>query len=204
MDYIGYSDSVISYNVFAYCENNAVNGFDYSGFAKNSISGTKYSYRYSANYRALYSSYRLSCSIGDVDVFADYQNGVIKVWNEQDNIDKVFENGMTKTFSYVLKLLARRINKNCLKGRTVNGISYELICHYIWYKKNIFKANTKRSDCGATSGKIGFDDNAFIFENHRAKLSAVQNLVEKGKYNSAMIKIMPTLIRLGWQKLTKK
>ena len=32
VDYIGYSDSVISYNIFAYCENNAVNGIDFTGY----------------------------------------------------------------------------------------------------------------------------------------------------------------------------
>ena len=31
VDYIGYSDSVISYNMFAYCENNAVNRIDETG-----------------------------------------------------------------------------------------------------------------------------------------------------------------------------
>ena len=37
VDYIGYSDSVISYNVFAYCENNAVNSEDYTGCISYSV-----------------------------------------------------------------------------------------------------------------------------------------------------------------------
>lgn len=146
---------------------------------------------------------RLNCSIGNVSVFADYENGVIKVWDLKSNIDQIFKTGRTKTFSYVLKELARKINKNSLKGRTVNGIAYELICHYVWYKKNMLKSHTEVTDCGATSGKVGLDSNAYIFEKDSSKLSQVENLVKKGKLDSAVMKITPTLINLGWQKLTK-
>ena len=68
----------------------------------------------------------------------------------------------------------------------------------------VLRSSTDVSHCGATSGKLGFDDNAYIFENHRSKLSTVVDLVKMGKYNSAIIKITPTLINLGWQKITKR
>ncbi len=202
VNYIGITQFEISYNPFAYCENDPVNYVDESGYAKNSISGKKYKNSYSGYYRALYYSYRLFCSIGKVSVFADYKNGVIQVWNEQDNIDEIFGTGKTKTFAYVLRKLARKINENALKKRTINGIAYELIAHYVWYKKGIYTSKSEVTDCGARSGELGFDYNAYIFEEDRSKFSDVEKLVKKGKLNSALKKLIPTLAKLGWQKIT--
>ena len=206
VNYIGLTESEISYNPFAYCENDPVNKVDASGCASNSASGYSYGYNYSAYYRALNkkSHYRIFCSIDKTSVFGDYDNGVIKVWNAQSNIGNIFK-GKTRTFAYVLFIMARRINKKSLSQRTVDGVAYELIAHYVWYKKNIVKKRTEVTDCGGNeNGQIGYDYNAYIFEKDKNKLNSVEELVKQGKLNSALAKLSSTLVKLGWQKVSSK
>ena len=205
-EYLGATETVLSYNLFAYCENDPVDYDDETGCALNSASGYSYGYNYSANYRPLYekSHYRIFCTINNISVYADYNNGVIQVWNKQSNIGNLFK-GSTKTFAYVLYTSARKINPNALAKRTINGIAYELIAHYVWYKKNIVRGKSEVTDCGGTgNAKIGYDYNAYIFEEDKSKLNSVEKLVKQGKLNSALAKLSPTLSKLGWQKVRSK
>ena len=205
-NYLDATGTVLGCNLFAYCENDPVNKVDAGGCASNSASGYSYGYNYSAYYRALNkkSHYRIFCSIDKTSVFGDYDNGVIKVWNAQSNIGNIFK-GKTTTFAYVLFIMARRINKKSLSQRTVDGVAYELIAHYVWYKKNIVKSKSKESDCGGiASGKVGYDYNAYIFEKDKSKLKSVENAVKQGDFNSALKKLAPTLAKLGWQKISSK
>ncbi len=201
-NYLNATGTVLGCNLFAYCENDAVNFVDESGYDKNSISGKKYNYKYTGSYKKNKTTYKLTFSIGDKEVAATYKNGIIKVDNSRDDVKKIFKTGRTKTFAYALRKLAREINENALKKRTVEGIAYELIAHYVWYKKGIRKSSSKVTDCGAKSGDVGYDYNAYIFEKDKSKFSKVEELVKKDELNSALVKSAPTLAKLGWQAIT--
>ena len=202
-DYLGATGTLLSYNLFAYCENDGVNNSDVFGCAPQKISGLYFNYSFSGSYRRLYnpSHYRLYCSIDTISVYADYKNGIIQVWNNQSNIGNIFKGG-TRTFAYALWRLAKKINEHSLKGRTVNGIAYELIAHYVWYKKKIMRSKSEVTDCGAKSGTTGYDYNAYIFEQDKSKLTAVEKSVTNGNMTSAFNQLSPTLAKLGWQKIT--
>ena len=201
-NYLNATGTVLGCNLFAYCENDGVNFVDENGYAKKSISGNAYNNRYSGSYKGTKPSYTLTFYIGGEKVVAFYENGIIKVRNWRTDIKKIFETGKTKTFAYALRRLARKINENALKGRTVDGIAYELIAHYVWYQKGVVTSSSAVTDCGAKSGKVGFDYNAYIFEKDTSKFSKVEEAVKKGKLNSAFNKLAPTLAKLGWQKIT--
>lgn len=203
--YLGTSKNIASYNFFAYCENDSINYTDGSGCAKNIISGSRYSSKYKANYYPLYAQghYKLTCFIDDIKVFAQYENGFIKVWNAQINIAEIFK-GRTKIFSHVLLEIVGKFASGSLGGRTIEGIAYEMICHYIWYKKRILISHTEVCDCGAVKGEIGLDKNAKIFEAHKSKLKEVEKAVKKQRLTSALLKISSTLAKLGWQKANNR
>ena len=116
---------------------------------------------------------------------------------------KASEGGVTKELAFVLIWLAQDIDKNALKGRTVDGVAFELIAHYVGYKYiPVGKESTKITDIGSVGkNNIGYDYNASVFENNSGKFSKVQNYVKQKKWIRATAIVLPILIKV---RLAKK
>ena len=70
--------------------------------------------------------------------------------------------------SYTMYKQAKAINKNFLYGRTIGGLNTELQGHWLAYVTTGIE-NARIADMGAlTSGKIGYDSNAWFWEGGNA------------------------------------
>ena len=76
--------------------------------------------------------------------------------------------GGGKLLAEAIYKVAKSINKNYLKGRTIGGINTEIQLHYIAFKLGIKKANSEVADIGASYGAPGYDKNAWFFEGANA------------------------------------
>ena len=204
-DYIILKAYDISYNAFSYCDNNPVNNSDPTGKATDSqrvVSGKYDSVKYSGSFTALSgkNSYSLETWVNSIYTTSNYKSGIIKLWNKQSNLMKVFQSKHSKTLAYALMALARKINSKALSGRTVDGMAYELLAHFVWYKMAILTTHTEVTDCGGTNKKqIGYDENAAAFEKDKKKLKMVETLVSKNLWVAAFTILIPTLPKLRKQ-----
>ncbi len=212
--FIGYDDTSLSVNAFVYCRNDPMNFVDFFGkepIPYNSICPFRDS-KYGVSFSSLiYKSvpdktskkYTIDIYITGRLITATYdlKYDLITISNEQSNISRVFEKRCTKTLAYILLEFAYRIDSGALKGRTEAGIAFELICHYVWYKKKIRLKSSKECDCGAssTSGiSKSVDYNAVVFEKNKDKLKKTEEYVSGKRFNLATIYLSDVLIKVGW------
>ena len=215
--YLGYDASPLSMNLFAYCENNPVNYVDYWGYKANNsrpnvIKGQTYGVKYVASYTSRVMTvnnkkeynYIFNLSLDNISAFAAFQGYIIKISNWQNNLTKIFQKKKTKALANVLLMLSRKIKRDSLSGRSVDGTAFELLAHYVWYKKGILKKNTTETDCGSTNPKsIDYDNNAYIFEKDKNLLTKLENYVAQNKLVLAVALLSKTLTKLGWDKVRK-
>ena len=199
-DYLGYDKSPISMNLFAYCGNNSANLVDRNGNMPVMII-------YCSNFYNLYGRASFINGEGKIDFVVDeystsakysYSTGIIVVDNAIKIVQQIIEGGMTLKFAELITYMGVNITSDTsFRGRTVKGVAFELLCHYIWYKKGILKSHTKLCDIGGT-GRYDrdFDSNAVIFERNRNKFSEIQGYVKNKNLKKANIKIYGILLNV--------
>ena len=116
------------------------------------------------------------------------KNGVVKFSFEKNTCWSVLWRGGGKLLAEAIYKVAKSINKNYLKGRSIGGVNTEIQLHYIAFKLGIKKSSSKAADIGASYGNTGYDSNSWFFEGgNAAKIIA--------KFNISKIWAMASLVR---------
>lgn len=177
------SGTPLSTNMFAYCENDPINYIDPYGYA---------SYKNSYTYTKSSKTYNITTKINIMWTNLTYKytikNGVVKFSFEKNTYWSVLWRGGGKLLAEAIYKVAKSINKNYLKGRSIGGINTEIQLHYIAFKLGIKKSSSKVADIGASYGNTGYDSNAWFFEGTNAV-----KIIAKFKINK--IWAMASLIR---------
>ncbi|NLA77911.1 MAG: RHS repeat-associated core domain-containing protein, partial [Clostridiales bacterium] len=187
--FLSASDGVLSCNLFTYCENNPINAVDHLGTA--------------AYYplRSPDGAWRIWVSIYHkrraYDIFSNLHKGILSVWNLQDNMKVVCEKGHTGALAQKLYDAVIAKDRKALSKRSVEGIKFELLCHYIIYKalkdkKNLSSTERKNLNSAKTTDigsprKYGYDYNAQKFENKKSYCKLIENKLCVSKAGATVI-----------------
>lgn len=164
------SGTPLSTNMFAYCENNAINNVDYSGnspksknIISNSYSGsTKNGFKITSKININKKKYNIYSTLT--------KKGVLKFYFDRNpNYSTLFNMGRTRIVAEAIfkaiKSINKKYKKKYLKGRTIPGINSEISWHYRAYNLRIAVNYANPADLGSTDKKnSGYDSNAWIFE----------------------------------------
>ena len=164
------SGTPLSTNMFAYCENNAINNVDYSGnspksknIISNSYSGsTKNGFKITSKININKKKYNIYSTLT--------KKGVLKFYFDRNpNYSTLFNMGRTRIVAEAIfkaiKSINKKYKKKYLKGRTISGINSEISWHYRAYNLRIAVNHANPADLGSTDKKnSGYDSNAWIFE----------------------------------------
>ena len=164
------SGTPLSTNMFAYCENNAINNVDYSGnspksknIISNSYSGsTKNGFKITSKININKKKYNIYSTLT--------KKGVLKFYFDRNpNYSTLFNMGRTRIVAEAIfkaiKSINKKYKKKYLKGRTIPGINSEISWHYRAYNLRIAVNHANPADLGPTDKKnSGYDSNAWIFE----------------------------------------
>ena len=164
------TDTPLSTNMFAYCENNAINNVDYSGnspksknIISNSYSGsTKNGFKITSKININKKKYNIYSTLT--------KKGVLKFYFDRNpNYSTLFNMGRTRIVAEAIfkaiKSINKKYKKKYLKGRTIPGINSEISWHYRAYNLRIAVNHANPADLGSTDKKnSGYDSNAWIFE----------------------------------------
>ena len=164
------SGTPLSTNMFAYCENNAINNVDYSGnspksknIISNSYSGsTKNGFKITSKININKKKYNIYSTLT--------KKGVLKFYFDRNpNYSTLFNMGRTRIVAEAIfkaiKSINKKYKKKYLKGRTIPGINSEISWHYRAYNLRIAVNHANPADLGSTDKKnSGYDSNAWIFE----------------------------------------
>ena len=176
-------NSVLSTNMFAYCESDPINYIDPYGYASY-----KNSYRYNKSSKTYNITTKINIMWTNLTYKYTIKNGVVKFSFEKNTYWSVLWRGGGKLLAEAIYKVAKSINKNYLKGRSIGGVNTEIQLHYIAFKLGIKKSSSKAADIGASYGNTGYDSNAWFFEGgNAAKIIA--------KFNISKIWAMASLIR---------
>lgn len=199
-DYLAYDKSPISMNLFAYCENNPIKLMDKNGNMPLLLIYYGNFYNVFGRVSFIKGREQFDMLVDKYSVSANYSysTGIISVDNAILNVQRIIENGMTLKLAELIRYVGTEVSDfTSFRGRTVTGVAFELLCHYIWYKKGILKSHTKQCDIGGT-GRYDrdFDSNAVIFERNRNKFSEIQGYVKNKNLSKASIKIYGILLNV--------
>ncbi len=176
-------NSVLSTNMFAYCESDPINYIDPYGYASY-----KNSYRYNKSSKTYNITTKINIMWTNLTYKYTIKNGVVKFSFEKNTYWSVLWRGGGKLLAEAIYKVAKSINKNYLKGRSIGGVNTEIQLHYIAFKLGIKKSSSKAADIGASYGNTGYDSNAWFFEGgNAAKIIA--------KFKISRIWAMASLIR---------
>ena len=176
-------NSVLSTNMFAYCESDPINYIDPYGYASY-----KNSYRYNKSSKTYNITTKINIMWTNLTYKYTIKNGVVKFSFEKNTYWSVLWRGGGKLLAEAIYKVAKSINKNYLKGRSIGGVNTEIQLHYIAFKLGIKKSSSKAADIGVSYGNTGYDSNAWFFEGgNAAKIIA--------KFNISKIWAMAYLIR---------
>ena len=164
------SGTPLSTNMFAYCENNAINNVDYSGnspksknIISNSYSGsTKNGFKITSKININKKKYNIYSTLT--------KKGVLKFYFDRNpNYSTLFNMGRTRIVAEAIfkaiKSINKKYKKKYLKGRIIPGINSEISWHYRAYNLRILVNHANPADLGSTDKKnSGYDSNARIFE----------------------------------------
>ncbi|MEQ2491891.1 RHS repeat-associated core domain-containing protein [Ruminococcoides intestinale] len=156
-------NSVLSTNMFAYCESDPINYIDPYGYASY-----KNSYRYNKSSKTYNITTKINIMWTNLTYKYTIKNGVVKFSFEKNTYWSVLWRGGGKLLAEAIYKVAKSINKNYLKGRSIGGVNTEIQLHYIAFKLGIKKSSSKAADIGASYGNTGYDSNAWFFEGGNA------------------------------------
>ena len=152
------SGTPLSTNMFAYCENNAINNVDYSGnspksknIISNSYSGsTKNGFKITSKININKKKYNIYSTLT--------KKGVLKFYFDRNpNYSTLFNMGRTRIVAEAIfkaiKSINKKYKKKYLKGRTIPGINSEISWHYRAYNLRIAVNHANPADLGSTDKK---------------------------------------------------
>ena len=164
------SGTPLSTNMFAYCENNAINNVDYSGNSPKSKNIISNSYSGSTKNGFKITS-KISINKKKYNIYSTLtKKGVLKFYFDRNpNYSTLFNMGRTRIVAEAIfkaiKSINKKYKKKYLKGRTIPGINSEISWHYRAYNLRILVNHANPADLGSTDKKnSGYDSNAWIFE----------------------------------------
>ncbi len=206
-DYLNATGTVLGCNLFAYCENDPVNRVDPKGtfFVYVDLYYTKIDTSlYFIN--AKMSHTNKYGKITRISPFFVFENNIISVSNQTAAMTNVIKQKWTYHLAYGIYYAAKRISKYSLLGRTVEGIQFELLVHYILYiglkdiknrskdeEKTFLKAKT--TDIGTPNKGFGYDSNAAAFEKMRYLYPSFETKLLSNKYSGYAL--AKSIIKLG-------
>ena len=168
--YIGATGTVLSSNLFTYCENNVINYSDHSENATNSKDNISNTYTGSTK-KGFSITSKIYINNKCYNIYSSLiKNGVLKFYFDRNpNYRKLFDMGRTRIVAEALfkaiKSINKKYKKQYLKGRTIGGINSEISWHYRAYYLGILGSNANPADLGSTDKKnSGYDSNAWLFE----------------------------------------
>ncbi len=202
-DYLGATGTLLSYNLFAYCENDPVNEIDVTGCYSFVVNKYLYCY-YLDNTTCFFNvslmQYNKSTRKNiTLSMFALFENNKIKISTSVPGLRNIINRKWLYHFSEGLFDLAKIVNRSSLSGRTVDGIQFEILIHYIIYiglkeRKNKTKQEqndfnrVSLIDIGAKNKVngiyIGYDSNAGTFEKHKKYYSVFESRLFSNKYTA--------------------
>lgn len=148
----------------------------------------KNSYRYNKSSKTYNITTKINIMWTNLTYKYTIKNGVVKFSFEKNTYWSVLWRGGGKLLAEAIYKVAKSINKNYLKGRSIGGVNTEIQLHYIAFKLGIKKSSSKAADIGASYGNTGYDSNAWFFEGgNAAKIIA--------KFKISKIWAMASLIR---------
>ena len=228
VDYIGYSDSVISYNVFAYCENNAVNMSDCLG--NFSIFGIEFNLAY-WHHELIYLGKNIHnkyifwyCYYNDVALY-DYQQGVnyhsaifsvsarnvqvvvclkpntdiASVKENKKYIKAIIKANLTDDITEYIFKAYKETYGCCYKKRSSLGVELELVLHMYMYYFDIDKSKGYKS---SKEIDIDNDGNGLIFEK-KPILAIAKDLISTCKKSIKSGVFSPTISAVLYAYLLK-
>ena len=179
-NYLNATGTVLGCNLFAYCENCPVNRID--------PRGTAY-YQYSSIYLYLGNdSYFITTSYEYVDnynrittlasMFFCLTKGIVTISSNVPELGRIIRNKKTSWLASMVIYCSRYLDSNNLSGRTLKGVQFEILVHYIIYvglKDRKTKTKTEKDDynkvryidIGGVANGYGYDYNAYKFEKYK-------------------------------------
>lgn len=183
--YASTGQGLVGNNMFAYCNNNPVTYIDSCGllpiitYFVNSSSTEKEETDQNGNTTYTVAvSYSVITSDTDTGYISSYEsslslqfsvkaNGLIQVDNEQNSAGMLVVYPIGACIAdEILSTVSKDYNKDALLyGRTVNGLSFEMITHYLAYFAGVKTGRSRYTEMGGIDeNKKGFDRNAIAFE----------------------------------------
>ena len=201
-NYLNATGTVLGCNLFAYCENDPVNRVDETG----------YYYQYIGNAPSVYlienttyffnvtiTHYRNNLKIHSLSMFAIFEDNKIQISTSVPGLKNIINRKWIYHFARGLYRAAKHVNPLSLAGRTIEGIQFEILIHYIMYiglknKNNKSKQEEKDYkrvsliDIGASTkvnGKrIGYDTNGKTFEQFKGYYSFFESKLFGNRYTA--------------------
>jgi len=220
--YIGTSESEVSYNPFAYCENDAVNNVDPSGYAVNVHVSVKYFYNSYAGRNSLnqhififqYLKYGYNYDYSDPSqIGKSYFPAIVVVWDKKYiKLDLCFESNTKKKGIAANKKYLRAFSMEnmcyylaeysmqCYKQvfskkyplRSVKGIELEILLHFYMYYFDIDK-----NDNYASSKEVDIDNrkDGLLIEifTSSSLINRCKKALKNKKADKAISKILKTV-----------
>ena len=195
-NYLNATGTVLGCNLFAYCENDPVNNVDPKGNAYILIT-SNYTFLennlYFINTEINYVSNNSTKRLGSM--FYIFEDNIVRISSSVPALERLIKNKRLYYFARGILYCTRYINNKSMSGITIEGIQFEILIHYIIYvglknRKYRTKQEEKhfdqasRIDIGATSGKIGYDNNAAVFEKYKGYYSLFESRFFSNKYTS--------------------
>ena len=177
--YVSTGQKIIGYNMFAYCGNNPVSRTDCTGeryevthintSAKEEENGKVLYYTTISFRNTAFRSWHIPGLFGSYTVTFTYHitsDGVILYDNKQNGSHFLEKTVVRKALAQEMHRMARTQVSGAMEGRTIKGISLELLMHYKAYRWGVFYDNAEESFIGSKNkkGEKGHDSNSWIFE----------------------------------------
>ena len=167
-NYLNVTGTVLSCNLFAYCENDPVNKVDPSGcyFVQNT-----YWYLEDKSYFINTDIY-----VGNKsrNIVYSYKNYVFSIMNYAAAMRTIVNRKWLKPLAHGMYDFAKYVDGKPLKGRSIKGIQFELLVHYIVYvalceRKNLTEKEQEHFESArvADIGDTDHDHNAKTFEKYK-------------------------------------
>lgn len=206
-DYLGATGTLLSYNLFAYCENEPVNRVDPKGNDYILITSSYtnlYEDLYFMNTEINYVSNNGTKSLGSM--FYIFEGGIVEISTSVPALERLVKNKRLYYFARGIFYCTKSCNKKSMTGRTIKGIQFEILIHYIIYiglknKKNKTEQETndfrrvRKIDIGsAKKNTFGYDSNAKTFEKYKNYYNLFESRLFSNKYTAyALYKIAYSL-----------
>ena len=199
-NYLNTTGTVLGCNLFAYCENDPVNRVDPKGtiYVSTNLYYTKIDkHSYFITAKMLHTN--KDCNVIKLSPYFIFKNERIQISAKLPAIKYIINKKILNYLAKEVFTAARYINPKSLKGRTIKGIQFEILVHYIFYialkdRKPITYSEDKDLkrfrviDIGApNTNYVGYDSNAAVFESYKNLYSVFETKLVSGKYTAYVL-----------------